>query len=187
MKKTIKRLSKLFSEISANSEHYKEWKNIPLAREAFDLMKSLPDTVAGEFETPEDKAELLGRMLESTTEKLTPRFALEVRSYMDTLHPEDADNLKAITRLRDFINPELPMADYCKTYNVHLLFDPVERTEEWERVIYDVEKALDRRFRFTRRHMGFCFRYWMAKEEELAERGITWDNPHLMNPHVMFN
>lgn len=187
MDNTISRIGKLFREIVENSETGDYWKNIPLAREAFDLMKALPPVVEGEFATPAEKGGLLDQMLDHIHETLTPRLSLEVRRYIHELDPENAHNIKEIERLEDFVNLDFPMPDYCRKHRVHLQFDPVERTEKWEEVIYDVEKALAKRFKGVSPHMGFCFRYWPAKGEELARRGIRWKNPHLMNPHVMFD
>lgn len=66
--------------------------------------------------------------------------------------------------------------------------DPVEYTPEWEAVYYDVADELDRMFEGTPRRMGFCFRYWQAKQDLLRSRyGIEWRTPSQMNPHVMFD
>lgn len=70
----------------------------------------------------------------------------------------------------------------------HLKADPVEYTMEWEKIYYEVEKKLDERFANAPRHMGFCFRYWSAKQELLKdEYGIDWRSPAQMNPRVMFD
>lgn len=70
----------------------------------------------------------------------------------------------------------------------HLKVDPVEYTAEWENIYYDVEDELNRRFKNVHRHMGFCFRYWGAKQELLKEKyNIDWHSPSQMNPRVMFD
>lgn len=69
-----------------------------------------------------------------------------------------------------------------------LLKDPVEYTLRWEEVYYDVVEELDRRFAGEPRYMGFCFRYWPEMANLLWEKyGIRWQDPHLMNPGVMFD
>lgn len=177
-----------FKKMMQNEDKGHCWKNIPLAKEAFAMMKELPDTLAEEFETPADKAGILSNMLHQLYETNTPRFSLEVRRHIQQLNPDDKENLKGLEKLEDFLNLDFPMEDYCKKYNVHLYFDPVERTEEWESVVYDMEKALDKKFRFTRRHMGFCFRYWSAKKSLLKEKyNIDWSTPSQMNPNVIFD
>lgn len=69
-----------------------------------------------------------------------------------------------------------------------LRVDPVEYTRRWEEIYYDMEDELDRRFGDEPRGMGFCFMYWSAQKELLAEKyGIEWSSPAAMNPGVMFD
>lgn len=70
----------------------------------------------------------------------------------------------------------------------HLRRDPVEYTERWEDIIYDVEDELEQRFKGERRHMGFCYRFWHEKADLLREKyGIIWHSPAVMNPSVHFD
>lgn len=188
MDKTLKRIAKLFREMVKNYEDDGNlWKNIAAGKEAFNLMQTLPDIVPEEFNTPEEKADLLNNMLEQMEETLTPRFCIEVREYIETLAPDNEHNLRTLQKLRDFINPDLPMEEYCRKYRRSLKFDPVERTPEWEAVIAEVEAECAKKLRWHRRGMGFCFAYWHQKETSLARRGIRWNSPSAMNPRVMFD
>ena len=65
--------------------------------------------------------------------------------------------------------------------------DPVEYTWKWEAIAGEVERKLDEMFKGERRHMGFCFRYWSAKEKLLKNYGIEWRSPGAMNPGVHFD
>ena len=86
----IKKLSKLFKAMVNNGHTFGAvWKNIELGTQAFALMKSLPPTLEGEFDTPADKAFLLSQMLEQMEETATPRFCIEVREYIHGLNPDD--------------------------------------------------------------------------------------------------
>ena len=86
----IKKLSKLFKAMVNNRHTFGAvWKNIELGTQAFALMKSLPPTLDGEFDTPADKASLLSQMLEQMDETATPRFCVEVREYIHGLNPDD--------------------------------------------------------------------------------------------------
>ena len=188
MQKKLQELAATFETMVANAQSPTEsWRNIALARRAFELMKQLPDTLAGEYESPAEKAGLLAQMLEQTDETLTPRFSLSVREYMAALNPADDDNRSEMTRLRDFIDPQLPMEEYCKRYGRMLRFDPVERTAEWEAVVEAVEEEVSRELEGEPWHMGYCYRYWSAKRDALARRGIEWRSPSAMNPGVMFD
>ena len=66
-------------------------------------------------------------------------------------------------------------------------YDPVEDSEAYLSVIDDVERRLYEELKGEPRHMGFCFHYWSAKRDLLAEYGIEWRSPGMMNPRVMFD
>ncbi len=184
----IERLAQIFATMVENYNSFDGiWKNIPLAKEAFVIMMSLPPTLEGEFETTEAKADLLGKMLEQTEETMTPRFCIEVREYMLELNPADEENISELEKLKDYVNLDITMEDYCKKYNRTLKFDPVERSPEWEDAIYEVEKECSEQLKDVPRVMGFCFMYWSTKKAVLAEHGIDWETPSSMNPGVMFD
>lgn len=188
MDKTIKKLGVIFSKMVKNYNSMGDcWKNIELGREAFGLMLSLPDNYPGEYETPADKANLLSQMLDQMIETESPRFCITVREEMERLNPGDSANGKALRMLRDYIDSSIPMEDFCKRYRRHLKFDPVERSEEYERVIPEVEREIAKELKGSPRGMGFCFAYWSAKRAELAKRAIEWNSPAYMNPGVMFD
>lgn len=188
MENKINALAGLFSRMVANAGSFGDiWKNIALGREALRLMRELPETVAGEFDSPSEKAGLLGQMLDQMDETLTPRFCIGVREYMQQLAPDDADNAKSLTMLRDYIDTALPMEEYCRKYGRHLKFDPVERTAEMERVIEEVERECEEELKDMPRGMGFCFAYWSVRKGALARRGIEWHSPGAMNPNVIFD
>ena len=65
--------------------------------------------------------------------------------------------------------------------------DPVQLTPEWEKNIYKVELECERQLRGVMRGMGFCYAYWSTKCAVLAQRGIEWNTPTLMNPGVLFD
>ena len=70
----------------------------------------------------------------------------------------------------------------------HLRRDPVEYTDRWEEIYYDVEDYLNERFANAPRHIGLCFKIWSAKREYLKDNyGIDWHSPAQMNPRVRFD
>ena len=79
--------------------------------------------------------------------------------------------------------------DYClqRIENPTLKYDPVEDTDGYLAVIDEVERRLYEKFKGEPRHMGFCFGYWSAKRDLLAEYGIEWRSPNIMNPRVLFD
>lgn len=184
----VKRLGAIFSAMVENYNTFDSvWKNIGLAREAFTIMKELPMVVEGEYATPVEKASILSQMLDQMEETLTPRFCIEVREYIHSLNADDESNNEELTQLRDFIDESFPMEEYCKKYSKMLKFDPIERTQKWEDVIYDVEQECAEILKDEPKGMGFCFSYWSTKRSVLEKYGISWKSPGSMNPRVMFD
>ncbi len=65
--------------------------------------------------------------------------------------------------------------------------DPLEWTKEWEDVIDEVDKQAYKEMKGMPRGMGFCFGFWTARRAALEERGLSWRDPHQMNPGVLFD
>ena len=63
--------------------------------------------------------------------------------------------------------------------------DPIEMSEEYLAVIDEVEEKIDKNR--TMDGMGSCHEIWGLKSEYLAEKGIYWRSPHLLNPRIMFD
>lgn len=211
----IEKLGALFSEMVENyNESGRTWKNIPLGKKAFALMKDeLPLRVKGEL-TPYTRIVLLNNMIDCMPERDCARFLLGVRNYQKSMYklindkdlPEDMDidgyeddeagyvryfredELESrIKKIQDYLDPNMSMEDWCKEYGVMLKFDPVERTQEWEDCIYDVEVECEKKLKGESRGMGFCFSYWSTKRAVLAKHGIDWCSPSTMNPRVRFD
>lgn len=68
----------------------------------------------------------------------------------------------------------------------NLKSDPVEMSEEYLAVIDEVERKIDANMK-NKGGMGSCFEFWSLKQEYLAEKGINWTSPALLNPRVMFD
>lgn len=184
----IQTLGKLFSTMVENYNTFGAiWKNIDLGKQALSIMKELPDVVEGEFDTPADKASILDQMLDQMEETLSPRFCIEVRKHIQELDADDESNNQSLEQLFDFIDTDLPLEEYCKKYNKLLKFDPIERTQEWEDIIYKVEKECAEILKDEPTGMGFCFSYWSTKRSVLQKYGICWKSPSIMNPGVIFD
>ncbi len=187
MEKKIKFLGSAFTQMVKNADTGEYWRNIGLGRIAFDTMGTLPDVVPGEYETPAEKAGILSMMLDQMDPLLSPRLCILICNEIERLNPDDEDNERRIMLLRDFIDESMKMEVFCKKYGKHLLFDPVERTEQYENVIQEVEAECNAALEGTPRGMGFCFAYWSEKSRILAGHGIEWRSPAVMNPRVMFD
>lgn len=215
MECNIKKLVSLFSQMVENSNSFSNgWKNIKLGPEAFaEMTEKLPLRVAGEL-TPYTRIILLNKMLECMPERDCPRFFLKVREYQESMFPliqkkdiaEDMDidqyegapadyvhnftkaDLEVLKQKTvDYLDLGMTMEQWCEKYECHLKFDEVERSPEWEKEIYDVEKTLAKKLEGVPHRMGYCFQYWHEKREVLARHGIDWCSPSVMNPDVMFD
>lgn len=178
------RLSELYDRMSENDRH--PWKNIPLAREALHILK---DRRKG-LTIPQAKAfchKLLSEDL--IDETLTPRLYLSYLDYYHRLLGSAYFNENLTYHLLNVIDPEYSEKDFLEDERDYRgrVFDPVQRTPQWEEVIYEVEKECDERFQDVRPCHGFCHQRWSVKKEILAKYGIDWRSPAVMNPRVRFD
>lgn len=175
-----------------NAEDMRIWKNLPLAKESFELIKQV-----GDDEGPLGRAMGCEMVVDKLSEYDAPRFTLEMLRYeLEQLQmsEEQSEDLtveevqKHIEELERFVDIEhVSYEDYMKHSSRHLNFDEIERTPLWEEINYEVEAEIDKLVGNEPRCMGFCFSYWSAKRWVLAKRGIEWRDPHQMNPRVMFD
>ena len=175
-----------------NAEEMRIWKNLPLAKETFELIKQV-----GDDEGPLGRAMGCEMVVEKLSEYDAPRFTLEMLRYelkQLQMSEEQSEDLteeevqKHIEELERFIDIEhVSYEDYMKRSSRHLDFDEIERTPLWEKINYQVEAETDKLLGDEPRGMGFCFGYWSAKRGVLAKHGIEWRDPHQMNPRVLFD
>ena len=175
-----------------NAEEMRIWKNLPLAKETFELIKQV-----GDDEGPLGRAMGCEMVVDKLSEYDAPRFTLQMLRYeLEQLQMSEEksnnlteeDVLDHIAELERFIDTEnVSYEDYRKRSSRHLDFDEIERTPLWEKINYQVEAETDKLLGDEPRGMGFCFGYWSAKRGVLAKRGIEWRDPHQMNPRVLFD
>ena len=67
----------------------------------------------------------------------------------------------------------------------NLKHDPVEMTEEYLAVIDEVDEKIEKNREY--RGFGSCHHVWSLKTDYLAEKGITWCSPDVLNPRVRFD
>lgn len=203
--KTVKRILTLIKRMRKNAKEdwHPVWKNIPLAREMYELLnKSFP--IEGQHIDATGimaccDAIFLEDLLNTRD---VPRLCLEflqlrklaMKAQTADDEPIDSSHVLGVpeadriqNELDFYIDPTVTMEWWVDYVNAHLLFDPVERTPQWEEIIYKVEKECDRRLKEESRCMGFCFEYWSVKRAVLAKYGIDWSSPSTMNPGVMFD
>lgn len=177
-----KRITIAFKQMVDNESEGELWRNIPLARAILDDLEQAISQGLEQIDGS-DRELFCRRVLEDELLPFydVPRLTLEIASYTDA-----CQELKK--KLEAYIDTKnVPMSRLETMLGRHLKFDPVERTPEWERCIYDVESECDSRLKDEPRCMGFCFEYWSTKTAVLAQKGIEWLSPSKMNPRVMFD
>ena len=187
------RIIDLANQMKVNGEEMRSWANIPLAKEALELIRTLPEE---EQESPLGKAYALNAIFERLSEYDTPRLGLEIlREELAQLKASDEESnwlteedINAdIARLEDYIDLSLSAEEFCKRHHRHLKFDPIERTRQWEENIYEADKEADAAMGDFPRGMGYCHGFWPSLKAALAKRGIAWQTPSELNPRVMFD
>ena len=108
--------------------------------------------------------------------------ALKARNYYVDDDCEDIREL-AIT----FISKELVDDVFSTVMNRrrNLNHDPVEMTEEYLAVIDEVDEKIEKNREY--RGFGSCHHVWSLKTDYLAEKGIRWRSPDILNPRVRFD
>ena len=108
--------------------------------------------------------------------------ALKARNYYVDDNCEDIRE-KALTFIpRDIVDD---VFDTVMKRRRNLRHDPVEMTEEYLAVIDEIDEKIEQ----NRQYHGFgsCHHVWSLKTDYLAERGITWRSPLMLNPGVRFD
>ena len=175
-----------------NAEEMRIWKNLPIAKETFELIKQV-----GDDEGPLGRAMGCEMVVKKLSEYDAPRFTLEMLRYeLEQLQmaEEKSENLteeevkEHIAELERFIDIEhVSYEEYKNQSSRSLDFDEIERTPLWEEINYEIEAETDKLLGDEPRGMGFCFGYWSAKQRVLAKHGIEWSDPQEMNPKVLFD
>ena len=188
------RIISLVEQMKHNGEEMCIWMNIPLARQALDLIRTIPDE---EGESPLSKAYACNAVMEHLSEYDTPRLGLEIlRQELEFLLVSDEKSdwlteesvLADIERLEAYIDPDhISNEEFSAKYGRTLKFDPIERTQIWEDNIYNAESAAFGLLADTPRGKGFYHAHWPVLQRVLALRGIPWKTPHQLNPKVLFD
>ena len=108
--------------------------------------------------------------------------ALKARNYYVDDDCKDIREL-AIT----FISKELVDDVFSTVMNRrrNLKHDPVEMTEEYLAVIDEIDEKIEKNR--TQHGFGSCHHVWSLKTDYLAEKGIEWKSPVVLNPRVRFD
>ena len=100
---------------------------------------------------------------------------------------DDCSDVLALVRGTGLIDDEKIDQIYQKRMQGRRTFknDPVEMTPEYLAVIDEIEERVEKNQKLH--GMGSCFEAWDLKQQYLAEKGITWTPPNLLNRNIMFD
>ena len=189
------------------------WRVLPLVPSSFRMLADdLPLRIDGEL-TPYVRISLVWQMLMFDRLSM-PRLALSMMHYLTSMvdlidphadlttdmandgydgPPEQFrrclwpvfDKIRAEERrLLDFINPDVPVAPWCRRYGCPYLFHPAERTFEWEIHIAEVRQLTDEALADLPPEKRCGRPYWTKQAEVLRRFGIEWKSVAEMNPHL---
>ena len=108
--------------------------------------------------------------------------ALKARNYYVD---DDCEDLRAQAFIfipRDIVDD---IFDTVMNRRRNLKHDPVEMTEKYLAVIDEIDEKIEK----NREYHGFgsCHHVWSLKTDYLAEKGIEWKSPVVLNPKVRFD
>ena len=79
---------------------------------------------------------------------------------------------------------ETLIAEAAETARRSLRHDKAEHTEEYLKLIYDMNEELESNLSSASRDSGFCHLFWAAQKMYLLKHGIKWSSPAELNPQV---
>ncbi len=108
--------------------------------------------------------------------------ALKARNYYVDDDCEDIREQALVFLPKDIVDD---VFDTVMKRRRNLRHDPVEMTEEYLAVIDEVDEKIEKNREY--RGFGSCHHVWSLKTDYLAEKGITWRSPDVLNPRVRFD
>ena len=200
-------------EIAAEDDDFKGYKVSPLLKEIVNLLEGNndkeQDALGIQFNTYQFVSEVYKRMGRFSLAAKYHERALDASIVLCTRYNKklngidallydilrernyyvDDDCLDILDKLRGTGLIEEPTIDKTVDRALKrrrgLKNDPVEMSEAYLAVIDEVEERIDQNR--TIYGMGACFEIWNLKAQYLAEKGISWSSPAILNPHVMFD
>ena len=108
--------------------------------------------------------------------------ALKARNYYVDDDCEDIREQALVFLPKDIVDD---VFDTVMKRRRNLKHDPVEMTEEYLAVIDEVDEKIEKNREY--RGFGSCHHVWSLKTDYLAEKGIEWKSPVVLNPRVRFD
>ena len=108
--------------------------------------------------------------------------ALKARNYYVDDDSEDIREQALVFIPKDIVDD---VFDTVMNRRRNLKHDPVEMTEEYLAVIDEVDEKIEKNREY--RGFGSCHHVWALKTNYLAEKGIKWRSPDVLNPRVRFD
>ena len=108
--------------------------------------------------------------------------ALKARNYYVDDDCEDIREQALVFIPKDIVDD---VFDTVMKRRRNLKHDPVEMTEDYLAVIDEVDEKIEKNR--TQRGFGSCHHVWSLKTDYLAEKGIEWKSPVVLNPRVRFD
>lgn len=177
------KLKDYYDAMCKNAENFEDWLNIPLAKEALNLIKT---------EALEEDREIAMDFCETMIDEdlvdpwTTPRLALSFIEHYHHLAGDTSKWEKLANDLRVLMDPNVSEAEKISVMKQHmsLVVDPIQFTQKWEDVYEEVAKEYGEHYKGQKPVRGMVHERWNYKKELLKRHGIDWRTPAVMNPRV---
>ncbi len=208
--KIIARLYEIRDISKANYDAEKQWRNVPLFKEAFDYRDVIPDVLPGYFETAADKADLYYDLIGYVFAYDAPRLSLQARDYIASLYgkcldyiylqrrfddPESdeakafrktkenfEDNSKVLRKRMEYLDENVSINEFCEKYNVEDRYDAVELTEEFEKYSYVVQEEVEQRLSLLSLNGNTRYAFSLLERARVLRKyGIEWQDELQVN------
>ncbi len=215
VERIMERIYEITELSKVNNDTGKQWRTVPLVKEAFEYMQALPDVLPGHFATPADKANLCFDLANYVNAPDAPHFSLQAREYVASLYgqcindicaarlfdnPESTEakafqatkdnfeNNKAYLQKRhDYLDENIPISEFCKKYNIAYLYDAIELTEDWELHNYAVLEEVEQRLSPYSLDEQDQYTFSMLEQARVLQKyGMEWQDTLQVNHEQKF-
>ncbi len=194
-----RKLRELARKMESYTKGSRRWKNIGLMEEAFNLTRSLSDNVLDCYSNKAEKAVFLNTLLNCSRWYDNVSQNIEIRTYIDGILSELSDeekkkylktmgeNSRMLEKCRLYKDRSVSVDEFCERYEIADRFDPIERTDEWDSVIYGLYKKVSEKLGDSNNY-GRNYDSMVLKERKryLAKYGIEWKDRIEMNPEKKY-
>lgn len=112
-------------------------------------------------------------------------FPLALSQFVKCRNYFEDDDCEDLRQTAEKVFGSAEAIDGLLSHRRSYLHDPIEKSPEYLAVIDEVDRKVSENR--TQRGLGACHEMWSLKTRFLAEKGIAWRSPAVLNPDVRFD